>query len=30
MAVGSTREFPDGATVDQGPVSVLRAPGKGH
>jgi hypothetical protein len=26
MAVGSTREFPDGVTVDEGPVSVLRSP----
>ena len=26
FAVGSTREFPDGVTVDEGPVSVLRAP----
>jgi hypothetical protein len=31
MAVGSTRDFPDGTTVDHGPVSVLKAPtGKGH
>ena len=31
MAVGSTRAFPDGATVDEGPLSVLKAPsGKGH
>ena len=31
MAVGSTRDFPDGVTVDHGPVSVLKAPnGKGH
>ncbi len=31
MAVGSTTEFPDGTTVDEGPVSVLKAPtGKGH
>ena len=31
MALGSTREFPDGATVDEGPISVLKAPtGKGH
>ena len=31
MAVGSTTDFPDGATVDHGPVSALKAPtGKGH
>jgi hypothetical protein len=31
MAVGSTKEFPDGTTVDDGPVSVLKAPtGKGR
>jgi hypothetical protein len=31
MAVGTTKEFPDGTTVDEGPVSVLKAPtGKGH
>ena len=31
MAVGSTKDFPDGTTVDDGPVSVLKAPtGKGH
>ncbi len=30
MAVGSTKAFPDGTTVDEGPVSVLKAPtGKG-
>jgi len=28
MAVGSTRDFPDGVTVDEGPVSVLRAPSR--
>ena len=26
MAVGSTRDFPDGVTVDDGPVSVLEVP----
>lgn len=31
MAVGSTKGFPDGTTVDDGPVSVLKAPtGKGR
>jgi hypothetical protein len=31
MAVGSTKAFPDGTTVDEGPASVLKAPtGKGH
>ena len=31
MGVGSTRDFPDGTTVDHGPASVLKAPsGKGR